>query len=135
MTTPTTEATCNAWYCGRCRAAYKVEPELFTPACKCPRPIYTLRPTHITQMTAVPSRLRPVTDEDARLRSLARRGRRVRVTLEAEVTEVSRCYSEGREADATLTFIVTTADGRRHAIEPAVPGVHIAALGYERTAR
>ncbi|GHJ21676.1 hypothetical protein [Streptomyces albus] len=135
MTTPTTEATCDAWYCGRCRSAYKVEPELFAPACRCPQPVYTLRPTRITQMAAVPSRLRAVTDEDARLRSLARKGRRVRVTLDAEVAEVFRCYVGGREADATLTFIVTTADGRRHAVEPAVPGVHIEALVDEEPLR
>ncbi|MGW9399371.1 hypothetical protein [Streptomyces sp. NPDC055642] len=75
--------------------------------------------------TPQPKRLQALTEEEGRLRGLARKGRRVRVTFEAEVAEawISSSGSSGRR----VQFIVTTPDGRRHIVDSGLPGLHIEA--------
>ncbi|MFF8544787.1 hypothetical protein ACF060_31375 [Streptomyces werraensis] len=66
-----------------------------------------------------------LSDEEARLRALARKGTKVRVTFEAEMADAWQWTSGTNRG---LQFIVETADGRRHAVDPRLPGLHIEAL-------
>lgn len=128
-TTPRyTETTHLVWYCGTCKKPYKTKP----PApdklgCRCTKPVPGMRPTRITQVHRVnpPRRLHALTDEEARLRALARKGKQVRVTYEAEVADVLVMTRE--DGSRHVTFIVATADGRRHVADPDLPGLHIEA--------
>jgi hypothetical protein len=71
-----------------------------------------------------PRRLQSLTEEEGRLRVLARKGTKVRVTYEAVVAEAWLASSGDKKK---LTMIVETPDGRRHAVEPDLPGVHVEA--------
>jgi len=130
MTTPA-ETTCRVWYCQRCRAACKVEPPEFEPGCKCDSPVPGLRPTLVTQMHEPKRRpMRALTDEEGRLRALARKGTKVRVTVtfEGEITDAWQWSSAGRHG---LDFIVTTPDGQQHPVDPQRAGVHVEAAATE----
>lgn len=120
------ESTYHVWYCKRCDQACKIQPPTIEPSCQCTSPVPSLRPTIVTQMhTPQPKRLQALTEEEGRLRGLARKGRRVRVTFEAEVAEawISSSGSSGRR----VQLIVTTPDGRRHIVDSGLPGLHIEA--------
>lgn len=125
MTTPA-ETTYQVWYCKRCDKACKIQPPGIEPACKCASPVPGLRPTKVTQMHAPKRRpMQALTDEEARLRGLARKRQRVTVTYEAEIADA--WLTADRDGIKHVQFIVTTPDGRRHAVDPAVPGVHVEA--------
>lgn len=123
MSTSPSETTLLYWYCQACRKSCKVQPPAEDPACQCKTPVPSLHPTEVTVL-ATPKR-RPVhalSDEEARLRALARKGTRVLVTFEAEIADAVQWSSAGRRG---LDFDVTTADGRRYTIDPQLPGVRI----------
>lgn len=114
------------WYCRACRCAARVEPAdpNFPLACRCRQPVLPLRPTRVSVYQAPPARhLQALTEEEARLRSLSRRGTRVRVTYEGQIAEA--WTATGMDGAKHPTFIVETSDGRRHAVNPELPGVHI----------
>ncbi|MFB7312939.1 hypothetical protein [Streptomyces sp. NPDC056192] len=127
MSAPT-ETTYLVWYCKRprCGKACKIQPPGIEPECRCENPVPGLRPTRVTQMHAEkPRPLQALSDEEGRLRALARNNKRVLVTYEAQIAEA--WTSTGRDGLKHVQFIVTTPDGRRHAIDPALPGLHIEA--------
>jgi len=120
----TVESTCLAWYCGRCRCAYKVEPPVFAPGCGCTSPVAALRPTRITQVHAPESRPLHVVDvEEARLRNLLLARQPVRVAYEGRV--VKAWTTTAADGEQRMTWIVQTPDGRRHAVDLSQPGVHV----------
>lgn len=121
--TSSPETTYRVWICRTCRKACKVQPQVFEPGCRCKNPVMPLRPTRETQMYAPkPRPMHALSDEEARLRALGRKGTRVRVTFEAEVADAWQ-WSSGNTRG--LSFIVTTPDGRRHPVDPDLPGVRI----------
>ncbi|WP_437052006.1 hypothetical protein [Streptomyces sp. enrichment culture] len=63
-------------------------------------------------------------DEEARLRALARKGTKVRVTFEATVTDAMQWTAGDRRG---LEFDLTTSDGRRYSIDPQLPSLRIEA--------
>ena len=121
------ESTLLVWYCGRCRQSCKVQPpDPEQVACKCDSPVLSLRPTRVTVMHAPkPRPLHALTDEEARLRSLARKGTRVRVTFEGEIADAWQWSSAGRRG---IDFVVTSPDGRRHPVNGSQPGLRIEAI-------
>ncbi|WP_159046026.1 hypothetical protein [Streptomyces sp. WM6372] len=71
-------------------------------------------------------RLQALTDREARLRALARKGQRVRVTFEGEVVDAwARTDSEGVKH---VQFMVLTPDGHRHIVNPGLPGGEVEGL-------
>lgn len=124
--TQATETTYQVWYCKRCNKACKIQPPGIEPGCKCASPVPGLRPTKVTQMHTPKRRpMQALSDEEGRLRGLARKGQRVRVTYEADVADA--WLSSGRDGVRRIQFIVTTPDGRRHVVDPTVSGVHVEA--------
>ena len=123
---PPSESSWQVWYCQVCRKAARAIPEM-PVACECDRPVLPLRPTLVTQVHAPKSRpLQALTEEEGRLRALARRGTRVRVTFEAEVVDAQLWGTAG--GPKKLQLFVRTPDGERHPIDPGQAGVHIEAL-------
>jgi hypothetical protein len=89
-----------------------------------------LRPTKVTQMHRPKVRpMQALTDEEARLRGLARKGQRVRVTYEAEVTDA--WLMTGMDGVTRVKLIATTPDGRPHVVDPRLPGLHVEAAPSE----
>lgn len=126
MTDQLPETTQLVWYCQSCRKSCKVQPPNEDPACKCKTPVPTLRPTEVTVIHTPKQRpMRALSDEEGRLLALARKGTKVRVTFEAEITEAIRWTSADRHG---LDFIVTSPDGRRHTVNGSQPGLRIEAL-------
>ncbi len=114
------------WYCRRCRGACKVQPtDALDVACTCKTPVPGLHPTEVT-VAPEPTqrRLHALSDEEARLRALARKGTRVRITFEATVTDATQWTAGDRRG---LEFDLRTSDGRRYSIDPQLPGLHIEA--------
>lgn len=131
MTRPMPETTMLVWQCRACRKSCKVQPpnELHQPTCRCAKPVPSLRPTVETVIHAPKTRpLRALSDEEARLLALARKGTKVRVTFEAEMTDAWRWSSAGRSG---IDFIVTDPDGRRHTVNGSQPGLRIEAVPDE----
>jgi hypothetical protein len=126
MTAPP-ETTLLVWYCRRCDKSCKVQPpDPEQVACKCDNPVPGLRPTRVTVMHAPKTRpMHALSDEEARLRTLARKGTRVRVTFEGEITDAWQWTSAGRRG---IDFIVTSPDGRRHTVNGTQPGLRIEAI-------
>ena len=123
MTQPSSETTMLVWYCQVCRKAYKVQPPVEEPSCSCTRPVPSLRPTEVTVAATPKTRpMHAIDDEEARLRMLARKGTKVRVTFEAEVTDAWQWSSAGRRG---IDFIVTSPDGTRHTVNGSQPGLRI----------
>lgn len=82
MTSQLPETTPLVWYRSRCRKSYKVQPPTEDPACRCKTPVPSLRPTQVTVMHAPKRRpLHALSDEEARIRALPRKGTKVRVTF------------------------------------------------------
>ncbi|WP_327307958.1 hypothetical protein OG730_34800 [Streptomyces sp. NBC_01298] len=123
----------NIWYCKLCRKSCKVVPPVEAPACQCPSPVSDLHPTLVTPVVGPPVRpLQALTDEEARLRSLVRKKQRVRITYEAEVVEGwTRTDTSGIKH---VQFMVATADGERHVVNPQQPGVRIEGLPRDEAA-
>lgn len=120
------ETTYLVWICQQCRMACKVEPEVVKPGCRCAQPVPKLRPTRETQMHAPKRRpMHALTDEEAQLRELILGRRRLRITFEAEIAQAWTV--EGAAGAKEIQLIVTTPDGRRHAVDPNQPGVRIEA--------
>lgn len=117
--------TLSIWYCRRCRKSCKVHPPVEAPACRCKRPIPGIHPTEVT---AAPEpkqrRLHALSDEEARIRALARKGTRVRVTFEATVVDAMQWTAGDRRG---LDFDLATSDGRHLTVDPQLPGLHIEA--------
>ncbi|MER5902970.1 hypothetical protein ABT150_23170 [Streptomyces mirabilis] len=125
MSAPT-ETTYLVWICQQCRSACKVQPEVFKPGCRCANPVPKLRPTVETQMHAPKRRpMHALSDEEARLRELILSRQRLRITFEADIAQAWTV--EGAGGVKQIQLIVTTPDGRRHAVDPSQPGVHIEA--------
>lgn len=121
------ESTYQIWYCRHCDQACKIQPPTIEPSCRCKNPVPGLRPTLVTQMhQAKPRPLHTLTEEEGRLRALARKGKRVRVTYEAEISEA--WTSAGRDGVKRIQFIVTTPDGRRHIVDSGLPGLSVEAV-------
>jgi hypothetical protein len=126
-----TETTCLVWYCGNCRNACKVQPQGFDPSCTCATPVVPMHPTRVTQVHAPGARsLHALSDEEGRLRALAHKGTKVRVTVtyEGEIADAWQWSSAGRRG---LGFIVATADGQRHSVDPQREGVRIEGVADE----
>lgn len=130
MTAELPESTLLVWYCSRCRKSCKVQPpDPDQVACRCATPVPSLRPTQVTLLHTPKTRpLHALGDEEARLRALARKGTRVRVTFDATITDAMQWSSAGQRG---LEFTVTTADGRHFTINPQMPGLHIEAITDE----
>lgn len=124
VTTPIPETTLLVWYCQSCRKSCKVQPpDSEQVACKCANPVPGLRPTKVTVMHPPETRpLHALSDEEARLRALARKGTKVRVTFEGEITDAWQWSSAGNRG---LGFIVKSPDGRTHTVNVQQPGLHI----------
>jgi len=127
------ESTLLVWYCGRCRKSCKVQPpDAEQITCKCDNPVPGLRPTRVTVMHAPkPRPMHALSDEEGRLRVLGRKGTKVRVTFEGEIADAWQWSCAGERG---LQFIVTTADGRRHPVDPRLPGLRIEAIADEENA-
>lgn len=127
MVTTLPETTLLVWYCRRCDKSCKVQPpDPAQVACRCDSPVPGLRPTHVTVMHAPkPRSMHALSDEEARLRALARKGTRVRVTFEGEIADAWQ-WSNGIARG--LDFIVTSPDGRRHTVNGTQPGLQIEAI-------
>jgi hypothetical protein len=65
-----------------------------------------------------------LSNEEARLRALARKGTKVRVTFEGEITDAWQWSSAGNRG---LGFIVKSPDGRTHTVNVQQPGLRIEA--------
>ncbi|HEY3479011.1 MAG TPA: hypothetical protein VGL02_08935 [Streptomyces sp.] len=130
MTEQLPESTLLVWYCSRCRKSCKVQPPAPEQvACRCKNPVPGLRPTRVTVLHTPKTRpMHALDDEEARLRALARKGTRVRVTFDATIADAMQWSSAGQRG---LEFTVTTADGRRFTINPQLPGLHIEAITEE----
>jgi hypothetical protein len=90
--------------------------------------VIPLRPTLVAEtQTETPQarRLKALTEEEGRLRALARKGTRVRVTFEAEVVDAMLATSVSGQR---LLLTVKMPDGEHHPIDPEQAGVHIEAL-------
>ncbi|NUP15448.1 MAG: hypothetical protein HOZ81_04960 [Streptomyces sp.] len=127
------ESTLLVWYCRRCDKSCKVQPpDPAQVACRCDNPVPGLRPTRVTVIHAPkPRPLHALTDEEARLRALARKGTRVRVTFEGEIADAWQ-WSNG--ISRGLDFIVKSPDGRRHTVNGTQPGLRIEAITDEENA-
>ena len=126
-TTPTTETTSRIWYCRTCRCVVQAQPAM-DRTCKCETPVMPLHPTLVTEMHTPKQRpMHAISDEEARLRALARKGTRVRVTVtyEGEISDAWQWSAAGRRG---VEFVVDTPDGRRHGVDPQRAGVHIEAV-------
>jgi hypothetical protein len=120
------ESTLLVWYCQYCRKSCKVQPPTEEPSCRCTTPVPGLRPTQVTVMHAPKQRpMHALSDEEARLRALARKGTKVRVTFEGEITDAWQWSSAGNRG---LGFIVTSPDGRSHTVNVQQPGLRIEAV-------
>ena len=124
------ESTLLIWYCSRCRKSCKVQPpDPDQVACRCATPVPSLRPTQVTVLHTPKTRsLHALSDEEARIRALARKGTKVRVTFDATIADAMQWSSAGQRG---LEFTVTTADGRRFTIDPQMPGLRIEAITEE----
>ncbi|MFJ3084659.1 hypothetical protein ACIPJG_33585 [Streptomyces halstedii] len=114
------------WYCRRCHGACKVQPaDAMHIVCTCKTPVPGLRPAEVT-VAPQPTqrRLHALSDEEARIRALARKGTRVRITFEATVTNATQWTAGDRRG---LEFDLRTSGGRRYSIDPQLPGLHIEA--------
>lgn len=119
----TSESTLLIWYCQSCRKSCKVQPPAEDPACTCKNPVPSMRPTEVTVLHTPKTRpMHALSDEEARLRALARKGTKVRVTFEAEMADAMQWSSAGERG---LEFTVTTADGRSYTLNPQLPGTRI----------
>jgi hypothetical protein len=126
VTAPMSESTLLIWYCQSCRKSCKVQPPAEDPACTCATPVPSMRPTQVTVLATPKTRpVRALDDEEGRLLALARKGTKVRVTFEAEVADAIRWSSAGRNG---IDFVVTSPDGRRHAVNGSQPDLHIEAI-------
>jgi hypothetical protein len=127
------ESTLLVWYCRRCDKSCKVQPpDPAQVACKCGNPVPGLRPTQVTIMHAPkPRPMHALTDEEARLRALGRKGTKVRITFEGEIADAWH-WSNG--ISCGLDFIVTSPDGHRHTINGSQPGLRIEAITDEENA-
>ncbi|MFJ7999034.1 hypothetical protein ACIQ7D_18065 [Streptomyces sp. NPDC096310] len=114
------------WYCRRCRKSCKVQPPSEPASCRCKTPVPGLHPTEVT-VTPEPKRrpMHALSNEEARLRALARKGTRVRITFEATVTDAMQWTAGDRRG---LEFDLTTSDGRRYSVDPQLPGLHVEAV-------
>ena len=124
------ESTLLVWYCRRCDKSCKVQPpDPEQVACRCDNPVPGLRPTRVTILHTPKRRpMHALSDEEGRLRALARKGTKVRVTFEGEIAD-AWTWSSG--VSRGLQFIVETADGRRHPVDPSLDGLHIEAIANE----
>ncbi len=135
MSTAPSETTYLVWYCQRpgCGKACKIQPPTVEPGCRCENPVPGLRPTKVTKMHAPKRRpMQALTGEEGRLRSLARENQRVRITYEATVAQA--WTTPDRDGIKHIQFIVTTPDGRRHVVDPTLPGLHIEAANSDEEA-
>ncbi|KPI31421.1 hypothetical protein OV320_2637 [Actinobacteria bacterium OV320] len=130
MTEPMSETTLLVWYCRSCDKSCKVEPpDPEQVACKCPNPVPGLHPTQVTVMHAPkPRPMHALSDEEARLRALARKGTRVRVIYEGEIADAWQWSSAGNRG---LDFVVTSPDGHCHTVNGQQPGLRIEAITDE----
>lgn len=121
------ETTLLVWYCRRCDKSCKVQPpDPEQVACRCDSPVPGLRPTQVTVMHATKQRpMHALSDEEAHLRALARKGTKVRVTFEGEITDAWQWSGADRRG---LGFIVKSPDGRTHTVNADQPGLHIEAI-------
>ncbi|MEU5322960.1 hypothetical protein AB0G67_40350 [Streptomyces sp. NPDC021056] len=129
MTAPTSETTLLIWYCQSCRKSCKVQPPNEDPACTCKTPVPALRPTEVTVLHTPKARpMHALSDEEGRIRALARKGTKVRVTFEAEVVDAMQWSSAG---DRGLSFTVRTSDRRRFTFNPQLEGLYIEGIPQE----
>lgn len=126
MTEQLPESTQLVWYCQHCRKSCKVQPPTEEPACRCTTPVPSLRPTQVTVMHAPKQRpMHGLSNEEARLRALARKGTKVRVTFEGEITDAWQWSSAGNRG---LGFVVKSPDGRSHTVDVQQLGLRIEAV-------
>ena len=72
-----------------------------------------------------PIPMHALSDEEARLRALARKGTHVRVTFEGEIADAWQWSSAGQRG---LGFVVKSPDGRTHTVDVQQPGLRIEAV-------
>ncbi|OUD03355.1 hypothetical protein [Streptomyces swartbergensis] len=133
MVTTLPETTLLVWYCRRCDKSCKVQPpDPEQIGCRCENPVPGLRPTQVTIMHAPkPRPMHALSDEEARLLALARKGTKVRVTFEGEIADAWQ-WSNG--ISRGLGFVVKSPDGRTHTVNVQQPGLHIEAITDEESA-
>lgn len=127
VTTQLPETTLLVWYCRRCDKSCKVQPpDPEQVACKCDNPVPSLRPTRVTVMHALkPRPMHALSEEEGRLRALARKGTKVRVTFEGEIADA---WTWTNGISRGLDFVVKSPDGRRHTVNGSQPGLRIEAI-------
>lgn len=132
MTERMPESTLLVWYCRRCDKSCKVQPpDPEQIACTCDNPVPGLRPTRVTVLHPPKSQpMHVLTDEEARIRALARTGTKVRVTFEAEIVDALSWTSAGRRG---IDFVVKSPDGRHHTVNGSQPGLRIESITEEGT--
>lgn len=127
MTEQLPETTQLIWYCQHCRKSCKVQPPTEDPACCCTTPVPSLRPTTVTVLHTPKQRpMHALSDEEGRLRALSRKGTRVRITFEGEISDAWQWSSAA--GSRGLGFVVTSPDGRTHTVDVQQPGLHIEAI-------
>lgn len=121
------ETTLLVWYCRHCGKSCKVQPpDPEQVACRCDSPVPGLNPTQVTVMHTPKRRpVHAVGDEEARLRSLARKGTKVRVTFVGEIADAWQWSTSGSRG---IDFVVTSPDGRNHTVNGQQPGLRIEAV-------
>lgn len=125
--------TCLVWYCRRCRRACKATPEnAVETGCTCKTPVPQMEPTIVSLADPEPLKpptLQALTEDEARHRGLARRGRRVTVTFEATVH--TAWLSPDKNGQQRITLVVTTDDGRLHTVDTRLDGTRVDAAEQE----
>jgi hypothetical protein len=122
----TSEASWRVWYCQACRRIARAVPEL-PVGCQCKRPVIPLQPTLVTEVQAPKVRpLQALTEEEGRLRALARRGTAVRVGFDSKV--VDAWLTSGTDGRKRVVLVVEAPDGSRIAVDSERDGVHIEAI-------
>jgi hypothetical protein len=112
--TGTAEIEHHIWYCRRCSGACRAQPADIELACKCKSPVMPIRPTRVTQVVEPPPvRMHALSERETQLRSVVRKGRKVRITFEAVITDawLEPSWENGRQVNGKTIVIAVEGPG------------------------